>query len=63
MPVLLWSLSIVHRSKNHKPNVVGVRNLVDLRVCCGCGFEWEECWPCEQSIESVWNVVSNFVVG
>ena len=27
-----------HRSKQHEPNVVGVRNLMDLRVLCGCEF-------------------------
>jgi hypothetical protein len=29
----------VHQSKQHKPNVVGVCNLMDLRVHQGCGFD------------------------
>jgi hypothetical protein len=35
MPIVLWSLITIHQSKQHKPNVVGVHNLVDLGVWCG----------------------------
>ena len=35
VPIVLWSLITVHQSKQHKPNVVGVQNLVDLGVWCG----------------------------
>ena len=40
LPILLWSLIIVHQSKQHKPNVVGVCNRMDLRAQCGCGFDY-----------------------
>ena len=58
MPVLLWSLIIVHSSKQHVPHVVGAHNFVDLRVQVWFwSWLWEKCWLHEQSTKRAWNML------
>ena len=60
--VLLWSLIIVHQSKQQKIQCSGVRYFVDLRMQFGCGFDCRKIVGCVSSVQNVVGVRCTIVL-